>query len=107
MVTKFEVQSRKKPKLNHYMDIMDFQIILISGMVIPFLLWYVTGISFMYSCVLVLSYIFWMMKFKVDKPDGYWTHWLSFKIRGKAWTCQTGQLPPPLYQDLKFSTKTN
>lgn len=101
MVVKFEVQSRKKPRLNHYMDIMDFQMILLSVLVVPFLLWYLTGVGFQYTFVLGLSYICWMMKFKVDKPDGYWSHWLSFNLRGKAWTCQTGQVPPKVYQALK------
>lgn len=101
MVVKFEVQARKKPKLNAYMDVWDFQMILLTVLIIPFVIWYTTGVSIKYTWVFGVGYIMWMYKFKIDKPLGYWTHWLSFKFRGKAWTMGNGQLPNENYQDIK------
>jgi hypothetical protein len=106
MVVKFEVQARKKPKLNRFMDIMDFQLILLTCMVIPFALWYIFGITWAYTFWLGLSYILWMMKFKIDKPNGYWGHWLNYQLRGKTWSTFKPEPPPLRFTGLKAIRRT-
>ena len=101
MTIKFEVQARKKPKLNRYMDIADFQFLLLTGMVIPFGLWYVFGVDWLYTFWVVVLYILWMFKFKIDKPNGYWSHWVNFQLRGKAWSTFKPEPPPTRYFGLK------
>lgn len=102
MVVKFEVQSRKKPKLNRFMDIMDFQILLLTGLVIPFGIWYITGLNWTYTLWFVLLYIIWMFKFKIDKPPGYWNHYIAFHLRGKNWSSRGGSTPKQIFQEIKF-----
>jgi hypothetical protein len=100
MLVKIETQSRKRAKLTRYFDVMDFQILLITGLVIPFSLWMIAGVTYYYTFWMVLSYIVWMALFKIDKPSGYWNHWLNYRLRGKFWTGYH-QDPNPIYKKLK------
>lgn len=102
MLTRIETQSRKKAKLTPYMDILDFQIILLSGLILPFIVWMFTGYGMIYSMWIVLVYIVWMFYFKIDKPPGYWNHFLNHKTRGKAWVAYN----PTQAKDVWFKIKT-
>lgn len=93
MLTKIETQARKKAKLTPYMDVMDFQIILVTGLVLPMAVWMLTGLTWYYTVWLVLAYIFWIARFKINKPDGYGYHFWKFKLRGKCWTGYVGAAP--------------
>lgn len=101
MLTKIETQSRKKAKLTPYMDVMDFQLILLLGFVVPFVIWLFTGMGFAYTCFLVIGYIIWMMLFKVNKPAGYWNHYLSYNLRGKGWTAYSDSRPEEQYLQMR------
>ena len=102
MITRIETQSRKKAKLTRFMDVMDFQILLLTGLVLPFTLWFFAGIPFGYSMLVVVLYIIWMMNFKIDKPAGYWDHYLSYKLRGSLWSAYNGlNVPKRWYADLR------
>ena len=102
MLVRIETQSRKKAKLNRYMDIMDFQILLLSGLVLPFSLWLLFGLTAFETIWLCIGYILWMSFFKINKPSGYWSHWLSYQMRGKLWTGYNGQLPHPAYPKIRI-----
>jgi hypothetical protein len=97
MITRIETQSRKKAKLTRFMDVMDFQILLLTGLVLPFSLWFFLGVPFGYSLVVVVVYMIWMIKFKIDKPAGYWSHYLNFKLRGSLWSAYSGLQTPKSY----------
>jgi hypothetical protein len=101
MVTRIETQSRKKAKLTPYMDIMDFQILLLTALILPMALWLLFGVTFHFSGILPLCYFIWMLRFKVGKPAGYWNHWLNKKLRGKNWTGYSNQIPHPSYLELR------
>jgi hypothetical protein len=99
--TKIETQARKKAKLTPYMDVMDFQIILLTGLVIPFAIWLLTGIEWVYTVWLVLGYTAWMITFKVGKASGYSQHWWKYHLRGKAWTGYSQGNPPEGWCNLR------
>lgn len=101
MLTKIETLARKKAKLTAYMDVMDFQIVLLTGLVLPMAVWLLTGLGWGYTFWVVLAYIAWMLGFKINKPSGYGKHYFHFKIRGKAWTGYGGTPPNPVHQALR------
>jgi hypothetical protein len=105
MIVRIETQSRKKAKLTPYMDIMDFQLLLLTGLIVPMSLWLILGIPWQLSAILPVSYVIWMAKFKVGKPSGYWNHWLNYRLRGKQWTGYSHQLIPPVYLHLRGVNK--
>lgn len=101
MLTKIETQARKKAKLTPYMDVMDFQIVLVSGLVLPMAAYMLTGLGWAYTSWLVIAYIFWIAKFKINKPAGYGYHFWKYRIRGKTWTGYAGTPPNPMMQALR------
>ena len=101
MLIKIETQSRKKAKLTPYMDVMDFQIILLLGLVAPMAVWILTGLDWKYSFWMVAVYIWWIGFFKIGKPSGYGGHYWKYMIRGKAWTGYTGGFAKPIYASLR------
>lgn len=101
MLTRIQTQARKKAKLTPYMDVMDFQIILLTGLVLPMAIFMVTGLTWWYTVWPLLIYIWWIANFKINKPSGYGLHFWKFKIRGKAWTAYAGDPPNPVMSNLK------
>jgi hypothetical protein len=90
MLTKIETQSRKKAKLTRFFDVMDFQILLLTGLIIPFLGWFFLGLQYWVTMWPSILFIIWLAKFKIDKPSGYWNHFVNFSLRGKQWTGYNG-----------------
>lgn len=90
MLTKIETQARKKAKLTRYMDVLDFQLILLLTLILPFLAWFFLGIGPLVSIWPAVIFIAWLLKFKVDKPSGYWNHYVSHNLRGKNFTGYSG-----------------
>lgn len=90
MLTKIETQARKKAKLTRYMDVMDFQLILLLVLIIPFLAWFFIGVGPLFSIWPAVLFIVWLLRFKVDKPSGYWSHYVSHNLRGKNFTGYNG-----------------
>jgi hypothetical protein len=101
MLVKLETQARKKAKLTRYLDVIDFQIILLTLLVLPTALWMIFGLSGFYTIWGAVGYVIWMGIFKIGKPAGYWTHWLSFQFRGRHWTGYNGTTPTPVYYDIR------
>jgi hypothetical protein len=101
MLTKIETQARKKAKLTPYMDVLDFQIILLSGLVLPMAIWLLTGLGWVYTIWIVVIYMGWILMFKINKPSGYGLHFWKFKIRGKAWTAYGGAEPEAAHKALR------
>jgi len=101
MIVKIEVQARKKPKLNRFMDVFDLQMLLLLGFVVPYVIWFFSGVDYFKTCIFVILYIAWLIMFKIDKPPGYWNHWLSYHMRGKFWSARNGRTPEPTYLHLK------
>ena len=95
MLTKIETQARKKAKLTPYMDVLDFQIILLSGLVVPMAIWMLVGLPWKYTVWIVLAYFAWIWRFKINKPSGYAVHFWKHKIRGKAWAGYSGEAAKP------------
>lgn len=95
MLTKIETQARKKAKLTPYMDVMDFQIILLTGLVAPMAVWLLTGLTWKYTIWFVVAYSLWILRFKINKPSGYAMHFWKFMIRGKAWSGYSGAEATP------------
>jgi hypothetical protein len=107
MLTKIETQARKKAKLTRYMDVLDFQLILLLGLIFPFMVWFFLGYGPLVSAWPVLLFIAWLMKFKVDKPSGYWSHFVSHHLRGKSFTGYNGfNYPQEGYTRIKKVFKT-
>jgi hypothetical protein len=100
MLIEIQTQSRKKPKLNRFMDVQDLQILLLLGLVVPYLLWWFVGIDFLYGWPPVVLYIAWMVRFKIDRPAGYWKHWLSHQLRGQHWSARNGTITKNCYLTL-------
>jgi hypothetical protein len=90
MLTKIETQARKKAKLTRYMDVLDFQLILVLGLIFPFMVWFFLGVGPLGSIWPAVIFIAWLLMFKVDKPSGYWSHYVSHNIRGKSFTGYNG-----------------
>lgn len=107
MLTRLETQSRKKAKLTPYMDVMDFQLLLFFGLVLPLIIWLLSGITWKGTFWIPIAYTLWMVRFKVGKPPGYWQHWLSFQLRGKLWTCYSNSPIPPHILSTKLSALSN
>jgi hypothetical protein len=93
MLTKIETQARKKAKLTRYMDVLDFQLILLLSLVLPFMLWFFLGLGPLFSLWPAALFIAWLIRFKVDKPSGYWSHFVSHQLRGKNFTGYNGYFP--------------
>jgi hypothetical protein len=101
MLIRIETQSRKKAKLTPYMDVMDFQLILLTGLVLPLAIWLLTGLNWKFTLWIPASYLGWMIAFKINKPSGYWNHWLNHKLRGKHWSAYSNQTIPEEFINLK------
>lgn len=108
MLTKIETQARKKAKLTRYMDVLDFQIILLLGLIFPFMVWFFLGLGPIVSMWPFALFIAWLIKFKVDKPEGYWSHYVSHHLRGKSFTGYNGfNHPKDSYAKLKETFKSH
>ena len=95
MLVKLETQSRKKAKLTRFFDVMDFQILLLTGLIVPFLGWFFLGLKYWITMWPAILFIIWLVRFKIDKPSGYWSHFLNFQPRGKQWTGYNGYNTAP------------
>ena len=100
MVTKFETQARKKPKLNKYIDLMDFQIILVVGLFGPVIAWYLTGVNVLVAWIPIVCYMVWIGKYKINKPLGYGFHMITYRARSGHWTAVAKNKPKKLYLEL-------
>jgi hypothetical protein len=108
MLTKIETQARKKAKLTRYMDVLDFQLILSLGLILPFMVWFFLGYGPEVSIWPAVIFIAWLLRFKVDKPSGYWSHFVSHILRGKSFTGYNGyNEPKECYAKLKETFKNN
>jgi sterol desaturase/sphingolipid hydroxylase (fatty acid hydroxylase superfamily) len=106
MLTKIETQSRKKAKLTRYFDVTDFQILLLVSLIVPFLAWFLIGLGPLWSMWPAILFVTWLINFKIDKPSGYWSHFLNHRLRGKLWTGYNGyNTAKKEYLDIKVAAK--
>jgi len=106
MLTKIETQARKKAKLTRYMDVIDFQIILLLSLIVPFTVWFFLGLGPLYSMWPAIIFVAWLVRFKVDKPSGYWSHFVSHNLRGKSFVGYNGlHEPKDCYKKLRDEFK--
>jgi hypothetical protein len=101
MLVVIQTQARKKAKLTPYFDVMDFQIILLTGLVIPGACWFILGIPWAYTVWMVVLYGAWISMFKINKPAGYGSHFWKHVLRGKAWTAYGNEAPHPELSKLR------
>lgn len=86
MLIKIETLANKQAKLSKYFDFMDFQLLALTGFLMPVVTWATLDLPYSFTCWPGFIYLFWLLKFKANKPKGYWSHWLRFKLRSKHWT---------------------
>lgn len=85
MLITFDTKASNVARVAKYIDAFDMFVFLVTGLIIPQFLNYVNDYPWSRTLWMPALYFGFILRFKLNRPKGYFYSWLNFKLRGNLY----------------------